>query len=307
MLTVDQSAGIAALVAIAAALVWLIVRPRRRRVRYVPVGLMSRRYVVWLPIPRKQPNPVPVVLAFHADGTTVEQLEVQFALHSTRAAVGVATVYPEGYHRSWNAGACCGDAHRHGIDEVKFIRAILDDLESVLAIDRRRIYATGFFNGAMLCYYLACHMAEEIAAIAPVNGAIAVADCAARRPVPIFHLQGVADESRSGAPPPLTETVAFWRRLNGLDRTSRTQVFGPGADCTVYAGDHGDSEIRICLVDNPLAARLGSATDNVGADGPDALSPEADFRSRVKEAIFDFFAGKSSPEPAPRPIRIRIE
>src|SRR5947209_3861123 len=73
-------------------------RFRRRTARYVPVGLLSRRYVVWFPIPRKSEAPVPVVLAFHGGGCTLEQLEEHTALHAARAASNFAIVYPEGYH-----------------------------------------------------------------------------------------------------------------------------------------------------------------------------------------------------------------
>jgi polyhydroxybutyrate depolymerase len=306
MLTMHQWAGVAALVVLALTLVWLIVRPRRRRVRYVPVGLMGRRYIVWLPIPRKQPGPVPVVLAFHADGSTVEQLEVQMALHMSRAAARFITVYPEGYHRSWNAGSCCGDANKSGIDEATFVHAILDDLGSLLEIDRRRIYATGFSNGAMLCYYLACNMADEIAAIAPVNGSMAVASCAPKRAVPILHFEGVADERAAGEPPALADTIAFWRGANSLDRATHMQVFGGGADCTIYSGANSDAEIRVCLIQDPLGRWLGSA-ENTGVDASGGSSPAAILRSQVNEAVFEFFAGKSLSEVRPRPIRIRME
>jgi poly(3-hydroxybutyrate) depolymerase len=43
-----------------------------------------------------------------------------------------------------------GDAAN--IDDIKFVHAILDDLHLIANIDRRRIYATGFSNGAMFYY-----------------------------------------------------------------------------------------------------------------------------------------------------------
>src|SRR5579862_2847672 len=199
-------------------------RWHRRVVRYVAVGLLSRRYVAWLPIPRRQKAAVPVVFAFHGERNTLEQMEAQTALHTARAATNLAIVYPEGYHMTWNAGGCCGDAMQAAIDDVRYVRRILDDLESVIKIDRRRIYATGFANGAMLCYHLACTMPDEIAAIAPVGGGMFATACTPRRPVAIFHLHGDADEwapyhgSGEGGPrplPPVEDGIAFWRGVNG--------------------------------------------------------------------------------------------
>ena len=197
-LTAYQTAAVAGLVALALLLGWLIIRPRRRLVRYVPVGLMARRYVVWRPIPRRQPAPVPVVLVFHGEGGTIEELERDCGLHTARPAARFAIVYAEGYHGTWNAGRCCGDAMRAEIDEARFVRAIVEDLPGLLNIDRQRVYATGISNGAMLCYCLACNMANEIAAIAPVNGGMSVAGCAPERPVAILHIQGADDDAQPG-------------------------------------------------------------------------------------------------------------
>src|SRR6476660_7696921 len=108
MLTVYQFVAATALIALAVVIVWLMVRLRRRVVRYVPVGLMGRRYVVWFPVSRKRRQPTPVVIAFHAEGSTIEEFELHTALHMARAAARFAIVYPEGYRGSWNAGRCGG-------------------------------------------------------------------------------------------------------------------------------------------------------------------------------------------------------
>ena len=286
---------------------------RRRLERYVPVGMLSRRYVVWLPIPRKQPGPVPVVLAFHGAGSTVEELEAHAALHTARSAGKFAIVYPEGYHGTWNAGGCCGDALLSDIDDVKFVRALLDDVGGVLGIDRRRIYVTGFCNGAMFCYYLACIMSDEIAAIAPVNGGMFVTECTPQRPVPIFHLHGLADEwvpyhSGEGLGddvlPPAENGIAFWRTVNGLGSETRERMFGEHADCTIYSAGPGAAPIRVCLFSD-VGHHWPGTPARAGLDPADAaaLGPPLN-RSEVNEAILGFLAGHALPEPQLRRIAI---
>src|SRR5215471_4045453 len=141
-------------VVIAAAI--LAARSRRqvaRRVeRRVAVDHLQRRYVAWLPPQQAANAALPVVLAFHPGYATPEGFEENIALHSAAEADNFIVVYPEGYQRSWNAGTCCGPALRDKIDEKKFVHAILDDLETICRIDRRRVYATGHSNGARLCY-----------------------------------------------------------------------------------------------------------------------------------------------------------
>ena len=313
-LTAYQTVAVAGLVALALLLGWLIMRPRRRLVRYVPVGLMARRYVVWRPIPRRQPAPVPVVLAFHGEGGTIEELERDCGLHTARPAARFAIVYAEGYHGTWNAGRCCGDAMRGEIDEARFVRAIVEDLSGLLNIDRRRVYATGISNGAMLCYCLACNMASEIAAIAPVNGGMSVAGCAPERPVAILHIQGADDERIPGDTGERSthagllaaqQAIAFWREVNHLDGETEADVLGGGADCTIYSGAGGAPEIRFCVVaglghpwpGEPLAA--GGERRTRDETARPSLS-----RDQVNEAILGFFAEYSLPETRSRRIRL---
>jgi len=312
-LTAYQTAAVAGLVALALLLGWLIIRQRRRLVRYVPVGLMARRYVVWRPIPRRQPVPVPVVLVFHGEGGTIEELERDCGLHTARPAARFAIVYAEGYHGTWNAGRCCGDAMRAGIDEARFVRAIVEDLSGLLSIDRQRVYATGISNGAMLCYCLACNMANEIAAIAPVNGGMSVAGCAPERPVAILHIQGADAEPIPGeigerlphaGLSAAQEAIAFWREVNRLEGLTQADVFGGGPDCTIYSGAAGEPEIRFCVVaglgdrwpGEPAAAGERRTRDETAGPSPS--------RDQVNEAILGFFAEHSLPEARSRRIRL---
>ena len=61
-------------------------------------------------------------------------------------------------------------------------------------VDAKRVYATGMSNGGIMCYRLASEMSDRIAAIAPVAGPMGTATCNPRRPVPVIHFHGTADE-----------------------------------------------------------------------------------------------------------------
>jgi polyhydroxybutyrate depolymerase len=259
---------IVVLLAVAAAALAQAYRARlfvaRRLERHVTVGHLVRRYVVWLPPSRGKKSPLPVVLAFHPGYATPEGFEDNIALHAAGEARNFIIVYPEGYQRSWNAGTCCGAALRDKIDEKKFVHAILDDLESISPIDRCRVYATGHSNGARLCYFLACTMSEEIAAIAPVGGAAGAvvspqADCRPTRPVAVFHLHGLEDKwapYRGGpglAPKvpseaPVEAGIAFWRHLAGTCTEARQEMFGGLADCIIYSGAKDGTKIQLCRI-----------------------------------------------------------
>ena len=68
------------------------------------------------------------------------------------------------------------------VDDVAFIRALLDDLMRAYQVDAKRVYATGMSNGAIMAYRLASELSDRIAAIAPVAGAVGTEDEQAEAP-----------------------------------------------------------------------------------------------------------------------------
>jgi polyhydroxybutyrate depolymerase len=156
----------------------------------------------------------PVVINFHGGGSSAAGQQAYSRMDALADRAGFLVVYPNGtggvaeHLLTWNAGACCGYALRNNVDDVGFVRAMIDDLESHAQIDRARIYATGLSNGAMMAYRLAAEAPDLVAAIAPVAGALGVAP-ALKRAVPILHIHSV-DDTRAlysgglGPPYPLT-------------------------------------------------------------------------------------------------------
>ena len=62
---------------------------------------------------------------------------------------------------------CFAEHAGEGID-VSYVRRILEQLETELAIDRKRIYATGLSAGGGMSFQLALEAPDLVAAIAPV-------------------------------------------------------------------------------------------------------------------------------------------
>ncbi|OGT26482.1 MAG: hypothetical protein A2Z17_06085 [Gammaproteobacteria bacterium RBG_16_66_13] len=159
----------------------------------------SRVYYLHLPPQAADDRPLPVVLNFHGGGGDAMGQERYTGMDSLADEAGFIAVYPAGTGRlgerllTWNAGGCCGYAQDESIDDVGFVRALLDDLEDVTHIDRARIYATGLSNGAMMAYRLGMEAGDVISAIAPVAGAMRVDSFEPVRQLPILHIHSVDD------------------------------------------------------------------------------------------------------------------
>ena len=230
----------------------------RRLERKLVVDNAPRKYIAWLPVARKRRSQLPVVLAFHAAFGSAEGFEENTALHEAKEAEHFIIVYPEGHKRTWNAGDCCGPAHREKINDRKFIQALLDDLASVVPIDRRRVYATGFSNGGRICYFLAGTMSEVITAIAPMGTAV-LTDHVPVRPIPILHIHGLSDKwapyyggasawKSMPVAEPTEKGLEFWRNLAGTSTESRGSLFDGNDDCITYAGAPDGTKIELCRI-----------------------------------------------------------
>jgi len=144
-------------------------------------------------------GPRPVVVNFHGGGGNARSHRRWTRMDATAERHGFVVVYPNGTGPMsdkllvWNAGSCCGRAPAQGVDDVGFVLRMLDTLAQRLSIDRRRVYATGMSNGAMMAQRLAADAADHIAAVAPVAGAMAVTHFAPARAMPVVHFHSVDD------------------------------------------------------------------------------------------------------------------
>ena len=110
------------------------------------------------------------------------------------------------------------------VDDVAFVRALLDHLAIVVKVDPKRIYATGMSNGAIMAYRLASELSDRIAAIAPVAGVMCLENPELKRPMPILHFHGTKDAlvpfspTSKGNPykfPGVEESLKAWIKVNG--------------------------------------------------------------------------------------------
>ncbi len=163
-------------------------------IRSLAIGDQARSYAVHVPPSYDPGRPTPVVLALHAAAMNGAAMARFCGLNETADRSGFVVVYPNGtgstpFFLYWDAGGVRGRPS----DDVGYVAKLLDDLATVVHVNRRRVYATGMSNGAMMCYRLAAELSDRIAAIAPVAGTMAIEACRPRRPVPVLHFHGTKD------------------------------------------------------------------------------------------------------------------
>lgn len=192
--------------------------------RIITVDDQKRSHRIHVPPKYDPKKPAAVVLALHGAMMDGLMMEMFTGLTKTADDYNFIVVYPNGTGPggillTWNAGLFPGELNKVKVDDVKYLRKVLDDVESVLKVDRKRIYATGLSNGGMMCYRLASEMSDRIAAIAPVAGTMAVEKYEPKRPVSVVHFHGTEDRLVPFKGPEMKKDVPNYMKFRSVDDT----------------------------------------------------------------------------------------
>ena len=170
-------------------------------IAYAATVLGDRSYEIHLPNGRDPAQPAPLVLVFHGGGGDAANAARMSGMDAKADAEGFIVAYPNGTGLrpnakllTWNAWRCCGAALDNKVDDVGFVRALVEDIAKRHPVDRKRVHATGFSNGAMLAYRLGCELGDVFAAIAPVAGALNDYNCGTGPKVSVVAFHGTADQ-----------------------------------------------------------------------------------------------------------------
>lgn len=263
--------------------------------RTVLMGEQRRTYLVHVPKDYDPKKPAPVVLALHGAAMDGSMMVWFSGLNKKSDEAGFIVVYPSGTgvgpFRTWNAGGFSGKMAEGKADDVTFIDNVLDDLNVVVKLDEKRVYACGMSNGGMMCYRLAAELSDRIAAVAPVAGTIAIVDSKPKRPVPLIHFHGSKDsivpfEMTKGKTPSfmklkgVEESVQTWVKLNGCEEKPKTETISKDGDelkvtRTTYGGGKDGSEVILVVIEEgghtwpgqqPPVGFIGKSAKNISAN-----------------------------------------
>jgi polyhydroxybutyrate depolymerase len=216
-------------------------------------GGQSRTYLLHLPPAATRLSPTPLVMAFHGWPMTAQQMSSLTRLSVTADAHGFAVVFPQGVGNSWSVpGGLATPAQKAGIDDVAFVRALLETIVPQYQLDPNRVVATGISNGGHLAEALGCAVADRLAAIAPVAAPLRGpgAACKPVRAVTVLEIVGTDDIEASGFP----NTLTFWSNADkcseGPATSSPPSSTADTTSVTIvsFTGCAGESEVTGYLI-----------------------------------------------------------
>lgn len=295
--------------------------------RWAACAAGQRNYLVHVPRNYDGRTPVPALLVLHGGGGSALFAVRSYGWPELSERTGCLLVFPEATAedparaasvrenpRIWNDGSSRSAVARRDEDDIGYLAAILDDLQGDLALDRDRVFMTGFSNGASMTLRAGIELADRLAAIAPVSGHLCLDDPRPARPLSMFYIIGLADPLNPfagghvrtpwGSPrqkPPIMDSIATWVRLIGASTQPevlhdahgvRTVRFGPGTT---------GCEVQLCTIEGQGHEWPGSRRTL-----PKIISGPQTNKLIATQAVWDFFAATAPPPPAASDGRCRL-
>jgi len=232
----------------------------------IEVDGLSRTY--WLTVPDGYDRAIPAPLLLELHGLGLDGQAMMDPTYSSWASVtareNIVHVRPDGIDSAWNVGPCC--TRERTVDDVGFLRAIVERVSGQGCIDRRRVYASGYSMGGGMSHYLACHASDVFAAVAPAAFDLLEEnkdECKPSRPITEISFRGTEDPIVYARPhestpptqlisgyelPPIhflgpEGTFEFWAQTNGCTGMPVADAGG----CRTYDSCAQGVEVTLCL------------------------------------------------------------
>lgn len=240
--------------------------PSGKTTRRINADGRNRDYILYVPRSYQGSSRVPLMVDLHPLFMTSEFQYNNSGTKQLADREGFIVVYPSGINNSWNFGPCCTQSR--SVDDIGFVRTIVEEIKKEGCIDISRIYATGYSNGGGLSHYLACQASDMFAAVAPAAfDLVSEVTCTPSRPVSVYMARGQRDMivpyngGRSVPPTPYRlDPIHFLGAEGSFEEWSNINKCqgGPtniGNNCQAYRNCAEGTEVVLCT--KPMGSHEG--------------------------------------------------
>jgi polyhydroxybutyrate depolymerase len=165
----------------------------------IKVDGVDRHYILHVPPNYDGKKPMPMIVALHGMGGNSADFEHRSNLNATADKEGFIVAYPDSTQwfgqkdwKTWDTDNGIIPPGQHS-DDIKFLRAVIDDTQSQANVDDKRIFMAGISNGGMMTFHAAAALSDKIAAIAVVSGAMSGKEQSPTQPISVLNIHGTND------------------------------------------------------------------------------------------------------------------
>ena len=248
--------------------------------RTVVQGDNTREYILHVPSSYDSNTPTPLVINFHGFGDCAANYAMNvgdfYELNSVADDNNFLVAYPQGVVREkespeWDPG----DNSSTNINENDpyFTEQLIASINSEFNVDLSRVYATGYSNGGMMSYGLACTRSDIIAAAGIMSGVMLGGDCTPNEYTSIIHFHGVADEvlpiEGNDDYQSVSEGIDFWREHNNIPAANiiSTELNNGDVVRETYAGGNENTAVILYTINSEFGKEGGHVWFSEDIDG----------------------------------------
>lgn len=195
--------------------------------------IADRPASLFLPLDYSSEKAVPLLINMHGYGGQSDRHSSYTYLQLAAKERGLAYIAPDGTADSlrnqfWNASIACCNFNNVAVDDVAYIKSLIDEASQKVSIDPMRIYLFGHSNGHFMSYKFACSTKGIVAALAGLAGS--TDEPCEGAPTNILHIHGTADQTILYAGgelfakryPSVDETLAQWAEINSCSSSNES-------------------------------------------------------------------------------------
>lgn len=173
----------------------------------------------------------------------------------------------------WSSGAgMLGIYPSEFVDDVAFINALTDTMQSQYPVIKEQTYLFGFSNGGFMVQRIACEANGRYAAIASIAGTLGnkINYCNPERKIPILHFHGTADINVNYYNPPMGKSVSslmgLWSKnynCSGRERIKVPDIISDGYTVEHYVYQDCDERLELFKVNNAMHILLNKGYNDI--------------------------------------------
>jgi len=254
--------------------------------RTISQGSVTREYILYIPTSYDHNIPTPLVINFHGFGDSAadyaKTIGEFYNLNSLADTSNFIIAYPQAVMREkegvyWDPG---DDGSENIYDnDLYFTEKLISDISKDYNVDLPRVYATGYSNGGMMAYGLACGKGDLIAAVGIMSGIMLKGSCDEKVHTSVIHFHGFHDdvlplegddESQS-----VSDVIEFWLDQNNISPNSlvKTELNNGNVLRHEYLGGNENSSVVLYVINREHNKDGGHVwfSDEIGGISPNQI------------------------------------
>jgi polyhydroxybutyrate depolymerase len=227
----------------------------------------TREYLLFAPPQTSSNDPRPLVIMLHGFGGSGANAAKETGWSEKATQKNLIVAYGEATRpnrataphfrknpQAWNDGSGRFHAATEKIDDVAYVKTLIEHVSQNHNIDPNRIFVTGFSNGASMAFRVGAELADQVAAIAPVSGTCWLEKPKPTKSISLCYITGTEDslnpieggfpklalggkEQGGASKPPVQTFIERWAQALKCTSTPEQITIAPGVQQRIYRRD----------------------------------------------------------------------